>query len=78
MTAAAIDLRPTIMFAEIERLSTQPYFWTAIAPPANIAAMQASCDAHGVELWPHIKTHKMIEVAKMQLAAGAKGWSAPK
>lgn len=39
----------------------------------NIEAMQQVCDQHGVALWPHIKTHKMIEVAKMQLAAGAKG-----
>lgn len=40
---------------------------------ANINAMQAICNAHGVELWPHIKTHKMVEVARMQLAAGACG-----
>src|SRR5262245_5792607 len=39
----------------------------------NITAMQIACDQHGVGLWPHIKTHKMIEVAKMQLSAGAKG-----
>src|SRR2546423_11514004 len=39
----------------------------------NIAAMQHVCDQHGVGLWPHIKTHKMVEVAKMQLDAGAKG-----
>lgn len=39
----------------------------------NITRMQALCDAHGVALWPHIKTHKMLEVARMQLAAGARG-----
>src|SRR5947207_11186223 len=39
----------------------------------NIARMQAVCDAHGVQLRPHIKTHKMVEVARMQLEAGAKG-----
>jgi D-serine deaminase-like pyridoxal phosphate-dependent protein len=39
----------------------------------NIDRMQAACDAHGVALWPHIKTHKMVEVARMQLAAGARG-----
>ena len=39
----------------------------------NIQRMQAVCDAHGVELWPHIKTHKMLEVARLQLAAGARG-----
>jgi D-serine deaminase-like pyridoxal phosphate-dependent protein len=44
----------------------------------NIERMQAVCDAHGVELWPHIKTHKMVEVARMQLAAGAKGLTCAK
>lgn len=40
---------------------------------ANIQRMQDVCDAHSVELWPHIKTHKMPAVARMQLAAGARG-----
>lgn len=40
---------------------------------ANIERMQKVCDAHGTQLWPHIKTHKMVEVARMQLAAGARG-----
>jgi D-serine deaminase-like pyridoxal phosphate-dependent protein len=39
----------------------------------NVRAMQAHCDTKGVRLWPHIKTHKTIEIAKMQLAAGAEG-----
>ena len=39
----------------------------------NIRRMQDACDAHGVELWPHVKTHKTVEIAAMQLAAGAKG-----
>src|SRR5437588_10411980 len=73
MTAAAIDLRPTIMFAEIERLPTPTVLLDRDRTARNIAAMQASGEAHRVQLWPHIKTHKMIEVAKMQLAAGAKG-----
>jgi len=44
----------------------------------NIRAMQDTCDAHGVGLWPHIKTHKMVEVARRQLAAGAQGLSCAK
>jgi D-serine deaminase-like pyridoxal phosphate-dependent protein len=40
---------------------------------ANLRAMQAACNAHGVELRPHIKTHKMVEVTRQQLAAGAVG-----
>lgn len=39
----------------------------------NLRAMQAVCDAHGVELWPHIKTHKMVAVLRRQLELGAKG-----
>lgn len=45
---------------------------------ANIRSMQAACDAHGVELRPHIKTHKMVRVARAQLAAGAQGLTCAK
>ena len=45
---------------------------------ANIAAMQAVCDRHGMELRPHIKTHKMVAVARQQLAAGARGLTCAK
>lgn len=44
----------------------------------NIARMQKICDAHKVELRPHIKTHKMVAVAKEQLAAGAAGLTCAK
>ena len=39
----------------------------------NIAAMQVKADKYGVALRPHTKTHKMPELAKLQLAAGATG-----
>src|SRR5215472_10125838 len=39
----------------------------------NIARIQATCDAAGVANRPHIKTHKSPLLAKMQIAAGAKG-----
>jgi len=45
---------------------------------ANIHAMQAVCDAHEVELRPHVKTHKMIPVARQQVAAGAAGFTCAK
>lgn len=44
----------------------------------NIAAMQQRCDAHGVELRPHIKTHKTVAVARRQLQAGAAGLTCAK
>ncbi len=40
---------------------------------ANIAAMADRARAAGVQLRPHAKTHKSIEIAKMQIAAGAVG-----
>jgi len=39
----------------------------------NLRAMQETCDAAGVELWPHAKTHKMVPVLRRQLELGAKG-----
>ena len=39
----------------------------------NIARMQAHARAWGVELRPHVKTHKIAEIAQMQLDAGAIG-----
>src|SRR3954469_20522594 len=39
----------------------------------NIARVQKACDAAGVANRPHIKTHKSPILAKMQVAAGAKG-----
>jgi D-serine deaminase-like pyridoxal phosphate-dependent protein len=39
----------------------------------NIRRMQAQCRAWGVALRPHVKTHKVPEIARMQLEAGAVG-----
>ena len=39
----------------------------------NIARVQKACDAAGVANRPHIKTHKSPMLAKLQIAAGAKG-----
>lgn len=40
---------------------------------ANLDAMQARADAAGVALRPHAKTHKTVEIARMQTARGARG-----
>ena len=40
---------------------------------ANIARAQGYMAAHGLAFRPHIKTHKVIAVAKAQIAAGAVG-----
>ena len=39
----------------------------------NIAAMAVLAAAHGVMLRPHAKTHKSIDIARRQIAAGATG-----
>ena len=39
----------------------------------NITRLQAECDAAGIALRPHIKTHKSAELARLQLDAGAVG-----
>lgn len=42
----------------------------------NIRRMQAFADAHGKQVRPHVKTHKSVEIGRMQLEAGAVGLSA--
>ncbi len=39
----------------------------------NIQHMQARCDSLGLAFRPHIKTHKIPEIARMQTQAGASG-----
>jgi D-serine deaminase-like pyridoxal phosphate-dependent protein len=45
---------------------------------ANVARMAENARRHGVRLRPHAKTHKIPEVARLQLAAGASGISLAK
>lgn len=39
----------------------------------NVQRMQDLANAHNVQLRPHVKTHKTVEIAALQLAAGASG-----
>ncbi|WP_020592104.1 D-TA family PLP-dependent enzyme [Kiloniella laminariae] len=39
----------------------------------NIAAYQSYCDKHQLDLRPHIKTHKLPDLAQRQITAGAVG-----
>lgn len=39
----------------------------------NIGDMERRLHTAGIDHWPHIKSHKCVELAKRQLAAGAKG-----
>ena len=40
---------------------------------ANARRLQAALDARGVALRPHVKTHKSVALARIQLDAGARG-----
>lgn len=40
---------------------------------SNIERVQGLCESAGIDLRPHIKTHKSAEIAQRQLAAGAIG-----
>ena len=44
----------------------------------NIATYQRYCDDVGIKLRPHIKTHKIPALAKLQIGAGAVGITALK
>ena len=57
----ALDLDTPSLYVDLDALER------------NIAGMQEKCRAWGVELRPHVKTHKIPEIAQMQLDAGAMG-----
>lgn len=40
---------------------------------ANLTRVQDAADARGVALRPHVKTHKSVQIARMQRDAGARG-----
>lgn len=44
----------------------------------NIQRMQARCDSLGLAFRPHIKTHKIPDIARIQIDAGAKGLACQK
>lgn len=56
-----------------EEMSTPFLMLDLRALEANIAAMAEHAARAGIALRPHVKTHKCAEIARRQLAAGAKG-----
>ena len=56
-----LDLMTPVLFVDSERLEN------------NIKKMAHKCEINSVELRPHIKTHKCIEIGMMQLKHGAGG-----
>jgi D-serine deaminase-like pyridoxal phosphate-dependent protein len=57
----------------IDELDTPVLVADLDAVERNIAGMQRYCDEHGLALRPHIKTHKVPELARLQVEAGARG-----
>jgi D-serine deaminase-like pyridoxal phosphate-dependent protein len=57
----ADELETPVVVVDLERLE------------ANILGFQAYLDQHGIANRPHIKTHKIPAIARMQLQAGAVG-----
>lgn len=62
----------------IEELETPSVLIDLDRMEANIRAMQALCDSHGLAFRPHIKTHKIPAIARLQIEAGAKGLACQK
>jgi D-serine deaminase-like pyridoxal phosphate-dependent protein len=74
---------PTIEYAfpvssSMEALATPCVLIDEERTKNNIQRMQSLCSGHGVDLRPHIKTHKMVTVARMQLETGAAGLTCAK
>jgi D-serine deaminase-like pyridoxal phosphate-dependent protein len=60
--------RPTVLDADTPALTVD-----LDSVERNIERMQSACDRRGLAFRPHIKTHKLPEIAHMQLRAGAVG-----
>lgn len=57
----------------IEELDTPAVLVDLDRVERNLARWQAYCDRHGIRNRPHIKTHKVVELARRQVELGAAG-----
>jgi D-serine deaminase-like pyridoxal phosphate-dependent protein len=75
MAMHALNLHEHLIGAQGSRraLNTPALIVEVEALERNIAAMATAAAAVGVKLRPHAKTHKSVEIARRQLAAGAVG-----
>lgn len=67
--------RPAEPGMTLDQIETPALLVDLAALEANIArlAKRVENNPHGVRLTPHAKTHKCVEIARLQIAAGAKG-----
>ncbi len=75
MVALALASRDpaTAIGQAVETLDTPALFLDVDIVEANIARAVEIARAAGARLRPHIKTHRMLAVARLQMAAGAEG-----
>lgn len=66
-----LSLRP--LSPRIEDLETPVPVIDVDVVERNVTRWQARCDSLGIANRPHIKTHKLVGLAKYQIAAGAAG-----
>jgi D-serine deaminase-like pyridoxal phosphate-dependent protein len=74
----AVSMEETLLVSANEQIDTPSMVVDQSLLRQNIADMQALAASHGVSLRPHAKTHKTIEIAKLQIEAGAIGLSCAK
>lgn len=60
----------------VQRIDTPEPVVVIDALQRNVVRMQGFADAHGLRLRPHVKTHKCIEIGRLQREAGACGITA--
>ncbi|MBS1165168.1 MAG: alanine racemase [Proteobacteria bacterium] len=63
----------SLRLTELANLSTPSVVIDLDVARANIRRFQAYADAHGLNVRPHIKTHKLPHLAELQIEAGAVG-----
>jgi D-serine deaminase-like pyridoxal phosphate-dependent protein len=60
----------------VDRVDTPVPIVLADVMQRNIDRMQSFADEHGLDARPHVKTHKCVEIGRLQLQAGAAGITA--
>ena len=80
-TRASVAAEPQLDFARWAAATTVATPYVAVHQQLlidNLGRAAAIARAHGLALRPHVKTHKCIEIARLQLAMGACGITASK
>ena len=63
----------TTEFSDLEQVPTPALVLDAAKARRNVERLAAYAASHGIGIRPHTKTHKSVEMARLQLEAGARG-----